>query len=606
MNLNRLLRHARVASRRWHEDRRRWFSVVATFAAYAALVQSFSVVSVPPQNVALLWLPNAALAVALLRTERRWWWTIWLAGMAGEVVGDALQGIAPHHAVAFGVVNLVEATALVLAVERFGGPFLMRSARSVAVFLAAAITVPAVTGMLGALVSAVAFGSQWLQAWPAWWFGDAIGLVVGVPIGLAALDLTSGVAAQRTPAVRRAFAAAGLAAGSTAVALSVANRPEQSQHLTIAVAVILALGLGTLGSAIGGMLVALITVVPAVRHVGTLSVVESQAFLLVVSGSVLFVGAVIEAEHRAVTAMRRTEARLRTTFEDAPIGMAISDLTPGRSGRWLEVNTALSRTLGRSAADLLATHPASLVHPEDGADDDRVAALVAGAPGHLDTERRYRHADGHYIWCRVVESVVRDPASGAASYAVTQVVDVTATKDLAAGLAHAALHDPLTGLPNRTLLMDRLALGLAALGRNHEALAVLYVDVDHFKQVNDELGHAAGDAVLVEVAQRLRSTLRPGDTVARLGGDEFAVICTDIEDEQRVTSIAERLTERLNRPVTISGQVVDLSSSVGVAMTRDRDHNPSDLLRAADTAMYLAKTGGRGRFELFRPVPDLR
>lgn len=569
---------------------------VATFATYTAVVQLFPVVSAPPENVALLWLPNAVVAVALFRTERRWWWSVWAAGLAGEVVGDGLQGISAADAIWFGVVNMVEATVVVLVAIRFGGLALMRSVRSLLVFLLAAMTVPAVTGMVGALGSVIAFGSRWLDAWPAWWFGDAIGLVVGVPIGMAIFDRHSGVVATRSRAVVLWATTGGFAGAVVAVSLSVYGRVEPSQHVAIAVAVTLALGAGGLGAAAGSALLAVISIVPVAREVGTLSVLESQGFLLVVAGAVLIVGAVIESEHLTRTAMGRTEARLRTTFEDAPIGMAITDLTAGPSGRWLEVNAALCRTLGRSAEALRLIDPTALVHPDD-RDFRGVAEIIAGAPGHVDVERRYRHADGHFIWCRVVDSVVRDPGSGVVAYGVTQLVDVTAMKAEAADLAHAALHDPLTGLPNRTLLMDRLAYCLGRLRRADRVVAVLYVDVDRFKSVNDSLGHAAGDAVLVEVSQRLRSAVRPGDTVARLGGDEFAIACGDIDDDADVITVADRVASLLNRPVTISGQIIELSGSVGVAATRDAAHDPTELLRAADIAMYQAKAKGRCRIE---------
>lgn len=581
---------------------RRVWGCIATFVIYTAVVQLFPVVSAPPENVALLWLPNAVVAVALLRTERRWWVAVWAVGLLGEVVGDGLQGIAVGDAIWFGLVNMVEATAVALVVLRFGGPTLMRSVRSLVAFLLAAMMVPAVTGMAGALGSVMAFGSKWIDAWPAWWFGDAIGLVVGVPIGVAILDRHEGVVVARSRAVVLWATAGGLGGAAIAVTLSAHGRIEPSQHVAIAVAVTLALGAGRLGAAAGTALLAVVSIVPVAREVGTLSVLESQGFLLVVVGAVLVVGAIIESEHLTRTAMGRTEARLRTTFEDAPIGMAITDLTSGPSGRWLEVNAALCRTLGLSAEALRQIEPRSLVHPDD-RDFGEVAEIIAGAPGHVDAERRYRHAEGHYIWCRVIDSVVRDPSSGAAAYGVTQLVDVTAMKAEAADLAHAALHDHLTGLPNRTLLMDRLTYCVGRLRRTQGAVAVLYVDVDHFKSVNDSLGHAAGDAVLVEVGRRLRSAVRPGDTVARLGGDEFAIVCGDVVADADVTAVADRVTALLNHPMTISGQRVELSGSVGVAATRDAAHDPTELLQAADAAMYQAKANGRSRVEFSNGEP---
>jgi diguanylate cyclase (GGDEF)-like protein/PAS domain S-box-containing protein len=165
-------------------------------------------------------------------------------------------------------------------------------------------------------------------------------------------------------------------------------------------------------------------------------------------------------------------------------------------------------------------------------------------------------------------------------------------------LAHQALHDPLTALPNRALFLDRLALALARLRRRRSSLVVLFADVDRFKLVNDSLGHDAGDRLLVTLSRRLREVLRPGDTLARFGGDEFAVLCEDVPEDD-VVGIAERMMEALAEPLTTGGREVFASVSVGIAVTQDPDQRPEALLRDADAAMYLAKDRGRARFELF-------
>jgi diguanylate cyclase (GGDEF)-like protein len=160
-------------------------------------------------------------------------------------------------------------------------------------------------------------------------------------------------------------------------------------------------------------------------------------------------------------------------------------------------------------------------------------------------------------------------------------------------LAHRALHDPLTGLPNRQLLDDRLEHGLAALRRHGGAIALLFVDLDAFKPINDTLGHQAGDTVLVEVAQRLEAAVRPSDTVARFGGDEFAVLCEAAGDPDAVLAIARRLAFDIGRPIDVGAIQVAVSASIGVAFADADacDAGPAALLRRADAAMYLAKHG---------------
>jgi diguanylate cyclase (GGDEF)-like protein len=159
-----------------------------------------------------------------------------------------------------------------------------------------------------------------------------------------------------------------------------------------------------------------------------------------------------------------------------------------------------------------------------------------------------------------------------------------------AELAHQALHDPLTGLPNRALFADRLRLALSRLGRTQTRLAVLFLDLDGFKAINDSLGHGAGDQFLVEVAQRLRGVLRGGDTAARLGGDEFVILCEDVAGASEARMIAARVVDELPGSV-----------SVGIALATDGTEDPTALVRAADAAMYAVKRSGGGGLDLAGP-----
>jgi diguanylate cyclase (GGDEF)-like protein len=163
-------------------------------------------------------------------------------------------------------------------------------------------------------------------------------------------------------------------------------------------------------------------------------------------------------------------------------------------------------------------------------------------------------------------------------------------------MRHEALHDPLTGLANRTLLRDRLDLALARTAREGTPTGVLFVDLDEFKHVNDRFGHAAGDAVLAEVGRRLRAAVRPVDTVARLGGDEFVVVCEAV-DENTALGLGQRLDAAIRRPLNVGGVEQRLTASIGIALGRD---DADSILAAADAAVYQAKAAGRGRVELRR------
>jgi len=175
-----------------------------------------------------------------------------------------------------------------------------------------------------------------------------------------------------------------------------------------------------------------------------------------------------------------------------------------------------------------------------------------------------------------------------------------------AQLGHLALHDPLTGLPNRTLLEDRLAMAMAGQRRSGTVLAVLFCDLDGFKLINDSRGHEAGDAVLVVIAGRLQGAVRATDTVSRLGGDEFVIVCPDLEDEQELTDVVERLLVLMAEPMEIDGHEVVVSASVGVSVVGDGASPTSlaDLVREADAAMYQAKANGRNGWARLEPEPD--
>jgi len=166
-------------------------------------------------------------------------------------------------------------------------------------------------------------------------------------------------------------------------------------------------------------------------------------------------------------------------------------------------------------------------------------------------------------------------------------------------LARQAFRDPLTSLPNRALFMDRLSHALTRTERRGEQLAVLFLDLDRFKVVNDSLGHGVGDQLLIGVSQRLSACLRPEDTIARLGGDEFAILLEDVKDDKGPTSVADRLTGELQQPFKVEGREVVITVSIGIAMSTARRMTPEDILRDADLAMYHAKGKGKARYEIF-------
>jgi diguanylate cyclase (GGDEF)-like protein/PAS domain S-box-containing protein len=268
-----------------------------------------------------------------------------------------------------------------------------------------------------------------------------------------------------------------------------------------------------------------------------------------------------------------------------------SDLlaTISLDGRFTLLNPAWEQLLGWTREDLQAGPIEQFMHPED---VERTLALMR--PGMHEREQlesftnRYRHRDGTWHW--LLWSARRD---GDTWYAA--VKDVTDRL----WLERQALHDPLTTLPNRVLLMDRTCQALTRLHRSNSMVALLFIDLDKFKAVNDNLGHDVGDQLLVGIAERLAELMRDSDTVARLGGDEFVVLAEDIASEEEAMALAERVLEALERPFPVAKAEVAMLASVGVAVSASPDADPEAMLREADLAMYRAKAAGGRRLEVF-------
>ena len=242
----------------------------------------------------------------------------------------------------------------------------------------------------------------------------------------------------------------------------------------------------------------------------------------------------------------------------------------------------------------------SRVHPDDAQPlKEALAAHLEGRVAHFEHEHRLRCADGSYRWVLSRGVAVRS-STGAPTRMAGSLTDITVRKLAEERLLHDAFHDALTGLPNRTLFLDRMGVALEQ-SRRHKGLAfgVLFLDLDRFKNLNDSLGHSAGDSLLVEFASRLRACLRPGDTVARLGGDEFGILLNEVTAPEDATRVAERILELLEQPFAIGPHEVVITASIGIAFGSASYETPEDILRDTDTAMYRAKASGRSCFQVF-------
>jgi diguanylate cyclase (GGDEF)-like protein/PAS domain S-box-containing protein len=298
-------------------------------------------------------------------------------------------------------------------------------------------------------------------------------------------------------------------------------------------------------------------------------------------------------------ALRGTEANLEEAQRIAHLG----------SWEWnLETNDRLwsdeaFRILGIEDGDAReVTHERDVfierVHPLD---RERVQDLIGRAlrgasPTSLD--HRILRPDRTVRTVHTQIEVVFDGA-GKPARVLGTLHDITDRKQLEERLTYQAFHDALTGLPNRALFTDRLQHALDRTRRQHQQVAVLFLDLDHFKLINDTLGHEAGDQLLIAVAERVRACLRPSDTVARLGGDEFTILLEDIVSRHEVETIAERITTSLGQPFVLSGQDMYVTTSIGIVFAHDTHAAPDDLLRDADVALYRAKDNGRARYAIY-------
>ena len=307
-----------------------------------------------------------------------------------------------------------------------------------------------------------------------------------------------------------------------------------------------------------------------------------------------------QAAERHLRELQASERRFHSAFTHASIGMALLAF----DGRILQANPALCGLLGRSEETLTGFTFQALMLPDDRMRMERQLGLARsdGRGREFESfaaELRSQHADGSTVWLALHCSFFTEPDAETPCL-ILQAQDVSARRSAEAGLAHMAFHDGLTGLPNRRRFLECLAGAVSRSKADPQHVwAVMFLDFDRFKLVNDSLGHNVGDELLQHLARRLQEKLRPGDTVARLGGDEFAILAEHIEHERDAVVLAERLMDALRRPFVVSGHELIASASVGITFSAFGYDSAEAVLRDADTAMYKAKNEGKARYAVF-------
>jgi diguanylate cyclase (GGDEF)-like protein/PAS domain S-box-containing protein len=300
---------------------------------------------------------------------------------------------------------------------------------------------------------------------------------------------------------------------------------------------------------------------------------------------------------------RESEERFRALIQNSSDVVAIV----GADGMTRYVSPVVERVLGYKPENGVG-HNAfrqPVMHPDDADRVQDVFAGIMGSPGAEATvDFRLRHADGRWVQVEATtKNMLADPSIGGI---VVNYRDITQRRTLEERLRHQAFHDPLTELPNRALFMNRLGFALTRAERSKKAAAVLFLDLDNFKLVNDSLGHEVGDSLLVSVAERLRASLRAEDTAARFGGDEFTVLLEDVTDVTDAVRVADKITRALSAPFVLESREVFVTTSIGIVLGTSGHERPTDLLRNADVALYRAKANGKATYEVFDALMNVQ
>ncbi|NHZ43352.1 EAL domain-containing protein [Massilia aquatica] len=323
------------------------------------------------------------------------------------------------------------------------------------------------------------------------------------------------------------------------------------------------------------------------------------AGLLLVGGAIVHVSLLARERRRAEESIRQGELRFRTMFEEAPMGIALID---SASGQFKDINPRFAQITGRSSEELKRGRCDDITHPDDVAGEAaRMAQLGAGAIASFKSARRLLRPDGSVVWVDMSIAAI-DAQADASAHHLCMIEDVTEKKTSEALIWQQANFDPLTRLPNRRMFHDRLEHDILRCRRDGTRVAILFIDLDQFKEVNDTLGHQQGDVLLIDAARRISACVRDSDTVARLGGDEFTVILPQLGETGSVGAIAQKILDVLQAPFALGQEQAYISASVGITLYPDDARDIDDLLKHADQAMYAAKNAGRNRFSYFTPA----
>lgn len=583
---------------------------------YAVMTASLRLLRIQGFGSPVWWPVVAVAVVVLVRCPRRWWVALLAAFTAGSIAASVTMA-SWSVTITYIVVNLVEVliAALVLTGARAPGRRWLWAPLEAARFVIAAL-LSVGFGAILIMISAVIFPAD------APMYDLLGGYVIPHLLGLGSL------AALLLPG-RLAWRVRGWAIGELALALAtfvvfaswsfLTNSTSAYAFPSLLVVIWIAIRFGTVWTTVACLLTIIAAAYGAAHDRGAFAAIADLGDrqwtmqLFIATTAAIALALVLITRHRAglVEQVRDSEATLRSAIGHALVGMYTIRLDGEHFGEIVDANSAICELLGYRQAELVGKHcrivgyGSDALHTADPAElaafDRHLAGLALGTQPSFRVETDMYTKDGARLWAEI--AVTRVDPQWLPPFALIHVHDLTSRREHNRKLEQMALHDALTGLANRVLLFRRIeqALGGAALAsagggeRNRDRIGVLYVDLDDFKSVNDTYGHAAGDAVLIDVARRLTTTVRPGDTVARLGGDEFAIFCSPIVDDAELAGIEARVRKSLRAPCQLPrGIAIPIRASIGAA-TSEITGTADQLIREADAAMYREKAQSAAR-----------